>query len=33
MPFPALLLWGGAAIITAAGVKKGYDAHCDNDRA
>lgn len=33
MPFPALLLWGGAAIVAAAGVKKGYDAHCDSDRA
>lgn len=33
MPFPALILWGSAAIVAAAGVKKGYDAHCDSDRA
>lgn len=33
MPFPALFVWGAAAAIGALGVKKGYDAYCDNSDA
>lgn len=33
MPFPAVFLWGGAALISAYGLKKGYDAKCDLDKA
>lgn len=29
MPFPALLVWGAAALVAGAGVKKGYDAYTD----
>lgn len=33
MPFPALLLWGAAAAVTAVGVKKGFDAKENFDLA
>lgn len=33
MPWPAFLLWGAAAALGALGVKKGYDAYSDNDKA
>ena len=33
MPFPALLIWGAAIVATGVGVKKGFDAKSDFDRA
>lgn len=33
MPFPALLIWGAAIFATGVGVKKGFDAKSDFDRA
>ena len=33
MPFPALLLWGGAAVAAGVGIKKGLDAKEDFARA
>ncbi len=33
MPFPALLLWGGAALAAGVGIKKGLDAKEDFDYA
>ncbi len=33
MPLPLIpaLLWGGVALATSYGVKKGYDAYCDKE--
>lgn len=33
MPFPAVLLWGAAAVVAGVGVKKGFDAKENSDRA
>lgn len=33
MPWPALLLWGVAAVTGVIGIKKGFDAHRNNDSA
>lgn len=33
MPFPALFIWGFAAVAICVGVKKGVDAKSDFDRA